>query len=178
MHRGVRGPSHTLRGKSYIFIRTWNKTCAIELGFKMPTDDIMNLIEEKGSTEGAAAHYTSRQTTYDKKSKDPRYTTSTRKIRSTCHSSSTAEQGRRRRQTQQNRKQWTRRKERKESENGEHRRRVSAYPNQQWITRSNHKKTWNIDEAHTRLHHGNTPCHLVNGEQRQQRTLHESRSTD
>ena len=36
-----------LRGKSYIFIETWNETYAIELGFTMHTYDIMNLIEKQ-----------------------------------------------------------------------------------------------------------------------------------
>ena len=95
-------------------------TRPIELGFKMLTDETMNLIETK--TGVLKEQQRIRQTTYDKKSTQA-IQHRTKTIPPTCHSSSLAEQGRR--QTQQS-SAGHGRKEKKASQHEEHRRQVST----------------------------------------------------
>ena len=64
----VREASRILCGKSYIFTLTWNKTYAIELGFKMLTGDIMNLIEKWKYRRSSSASHMKANNFYDEKS--------------------------------------------------------------------------------------------------------------
>ena len=79
-----------LRGKSYIFIKTWNRTYAMELGFKILTDGIMNLIEKK---MGIPKEQQRLQVNNSRQEKHSNNITSKRTISLTCHFNSTEATG-------------------------------------------------------------------------------------